>query len=49
MTDLEDAPAQDGGLGIDFPTDDHDHPDRILLRWDTDELPVTVKDYLPGS
>jgi dTDP-4-dehydrorhamnose 3,5-epimerase len=34
---------------INFPTepDDHDHPDRILLPWDTDELPVKVKDYLP--
>jgi dTDP-4-dehydrorhamnose 3,5-epimerase len=34
---------------INFPTEpyDHDHPDRILLPWDTDELPVKVKDYLP--
>ena len=34
---------------VNFPTEpyDHDHPDRILLPWDTDELPVKVKDYLP--
>ena len=34
---------------INFPTEpyDHDKPDRILLPWDTDELPVNVMDYLP--
>ena len=34
---------------INFPTEpyDHDHPDRILLPWDTDELPVDVTQYLP--
>ena len=25
----------------------HDRPDRILLPWDTDELPVDVRAYLP--
>jgi dTDP-4-dehydrorhamnose 3,5-epimerase len=34
---------------INFPTEPyhHDKPDRILLPWDTDELPVKVRDYLP--
>lgn len=34
---------------INFPTEPyhHDRPDRILLPWDTDELPVRVRDYLP--
>ncbi len=34
---------------INFPTEpyDHDRPDRILLPWDTDQLPVKVRDYLP--
>jgi dTDP-4-dehydrorhamnose 3,5-epimerase len=34
---------------INFPTQPyhHDRPDRILLPWDTDELPVRVRDYLP--
>ena len=34
---------------INFPTEPyhHDKPDRILLPWDTDELPVKVSDYLP--
>ena len=34
---------------INFPTRpyQHDKPDRILLPWDTDELPVKVRDYLP--
>ena len=25
----------------------HEAPDRILLPWDTDELPVDVGSYLP--
>ena len=34
---------------INFPTEPyhHDKPDRILLPWDTDELPVKVREYLP--
>lgn len=34
---------------INLPTEPyhHDTPDRILLPWDTDELPVSVRDYLP--
>ena len=34
---------------INFPTEPyhHDRPDRILLPWDTDELPVDVGGYLP--
>jgi dTDP-4-dehydrorhamnose 3,5-epimerase len=34
---------------INFPTEPyhHDQPDRILLPWDTDELPVDVSAYLP--
>ncbi len=36
---------------INLPTEPyhHDAPDRILLPWDTTELPVSVRDYLPGS
>ena len=26
---------------------DHEAPDRVLLPWDTDELPVDVRGYLP--
>jgi dTDP-4-dehydrorhamnose 3,5-epimerase len=39
---------QDAQL-INFPTEpyDHDKPDRILLPWDTDVLPVKVRDFLP--
>jgi len=35
---------------INFPTEryHHDQPDRILLPWDTDELPVDVKAHLPS-
>ena len=34
---------------VNFPTEPyhHDAPDRILLPWDTDELPVDVRSYLP--
>jgi hypothetical protein len=34
---------------INFPTHPyhHDAPDRFLLDWDTDELPVDVRSYLP--
>ena len=34
---------------VNMPTEPyhHDKPDRILLPWDTDELPVSVRDYLP--
>jgi dTDP-4-dehydrorhamnose 3,5-epimerase len=34
---------------VNFPTEPyhHDRPDRILLPWDTDELPVDVRAYLP--
>lgn len=42
-------------LGLDeahvmnFPTEPYHHeaPDRVLLPWDTDELPVDVRSYLP--
>jgi len=34
---------------LNFPTEPyhHDKPDRILLPWDTDELPVDVRAHLP--
>lgn len=34
---------------INFPTERyiHEQPDRILLPWDSEELPVRVRDYLP--
>jgi dTDP-4-dehydrorhamnose 3,5-epimerase len=34
---------------INFPTQPyhHDRPDRILLPWDSDELPVDARAYLP--
>ena len=34
---------------VNLPTEPYHHeaPDRILLAWDTDELPVDVRDYLP--
>jgi dTDP-4-dehydrorhamnose 3,5-epimerase len=34
---------------VNLPTEryHHDKPDRILLPWDTDELPVDVRAYLP--
>ena len=34
---------------MNFPTERYQHhaPDRILLPWDTDELPVDVREYLP--
>jgi dTDP-4-dehydrorhamnose 3,5-epimerase len=35
---------------INFPTEPYRHgaPDRFLLPWDTDELPVDVRSYLPA-
>jgi dTDP-4-dehydrorhamnose 3,5-epimerase len=38
-------------LFVNLPTEPyhHDAPDRILLPWDTDELPVDVRSYLPKS
>jgi dTDP-4-dehydrorhamnose 3,5-epimerase len=34
---------------VNFPTEPyhHDAPDRLVLPWDTDELPVDVSTYLP--
>ncbi len=34
---------------INFPTDvyHHDAPDRLLLNWDSPEVPIRVADYLP--
>ncbi len=34
---------------VNMPTEPYDHgePDRILLPWDTDEIPVDVRRYLP--
>lgn len=34
---------------LNFPTEPyhHDAPDRVLLPWDTDELPVDVRGHLP--
>ena len=34
---------------VNLPTEPYHHeaPDRILLPWDTDELPVDVRHYLP--
>ena len=34
---------------VNFPTEvyHHEAPDRIMLPWDTDELPVDVRAYLP--
>lgn len=34
---------------VNLPTMPYDHeaPDRVLLPWDTDELPVDVRGYLP--
>ena len=34
---------------VNMPTEPYHHekPDRILLPWDTDQLPVQVRDYLP--
>jgi dTDP-4-dehydrorhamnose 3,5-epimerase len=39
----------DEALFVNLPTEPyhHDAPDRILLDWDTDELPVDVRSYLP--
>ena len=33
---------------VNLPTEryHHDHPDRILLPWDTDQIPVDVRSYL---
>jgi dTDP-4-dehydrorhamnose 3,5-epimerase len=40
--------AEEGHV-LNFPTEPyhHDAPDRFLLPWDTDELPVDVPSYLP--
>ncbi len=34
---------------VNMPTEPyhHDEPDRVLLAWDTDEIPVDVRQYLP--
>ena len=34
---------------VNFPTEvyHHEAPDRLLLPWDTDEIPVRIADYLP--
>lgn len=34
---------------VNMPTEPyhHEHPDRILLPWDSDEIPVDVRHYLP--
>ena len=36
---------------VNFPTEpyQHDAPDRLMLPWDTDELPVDVSVYLPRA
>ena len=36
---------------MNFPTEPyrHDAPDRLMLPWDTDELPVDVSTYLPRA
>jgi dTDP-4-dehydrorhamnose 3,5-epimerase len=36
---------------VNFPTEPYNHeaPDRLMLPWDTDELPVDVSKYLPRS
>lgn len=41
--------GQDEAQLINLPTQPyhHDQPDRILLPWDSPELPVNVRDYLP--
>jgi dTDP-4-dehydrorhamnose 3,5-epimerase len=41
----------DEALFLNLPTEPyhHDGPDRFLLPWDTDELPVDVRSYLPKS
>ena len=42
-------PGPDEAFFVNLPTEPYHHeaPDRILLPWDTDELPVDVRDYLP--
>ena len=42
-------PGEEDAQLLNFPTQPyhHDRPDRILLPWDTDDLPVKVRDYLP--
>ncbi|WP_217999904.1 hypothetical protein, partial [Smaragdicoccus niigatensis] len=34
---------------INFPTEVYNHaaPDRLLLPWDTDQIPANAKDYFP--
>lgn len=41
--------GSDEAYFVNLPTEPyhHDAPDRILLPWDTDELPVDVREYLP--
>ena len=41
--------AGGGELFVNLPTEPYHHeaPDRILLAWDTNELPVDVRHYLP--
>ena len=36
---------------VNLPTEPYHHeaPDRLLLPWDTDQLPVDVSKYLPRS
>ena len=36
---------------VNFPTEPYHHeaPDRLMLPWDTDQLPVDVSKYLPRS
>jgi dTDP-4-dehydrorhamnose 3,5-epimerase len=36
---------------VNFPTEPYNHaaPDRLMLPWDTDELPVDVRRYLPHA
>jgi dTDP-4-dehydrorhamnose 3,5-epimerase len=43
-------PGPDEAYFVNLPTEPyhHDAPDRILLPWDTDELPVDVRAYLPN-
>lgn len=42
-------PGPDEAYFVNLPTEPYHHeaPDRILLPWDTDQIPVDVGDYLP--
>jgi dTDP-4-dehydrorhamnose 3,5-epimerase len=44
-------PTQHETHFVNFPTEpyQHDAPDRLMLPWDTDELPVDVARFLPRS